>query len=123
MEKAQKLTPKPLIKEASLQVLNRLTPTQKKGLLSRISISKLVHHIAFTVIYRLLAIVAGVIETGLGIWRAVRGFQTGNTGVMVGAGLEAAGAALLLAATLIAFGVLAGPVFWIALLGAAFFVG
>jgi len=121
MEKAQKLTPKPLVREASQQALRSSTVDQTSTLLSRFSINKAVHHASFTLVLRFLAIAAGVLETGLSVWRAVRGFQTGNTGVMLGAGLEAVGSTLLLASTLIVFGVLSGPVLWIALLGAAVF--
>lgn len=121
MDKSMKLTPQPLVREASSKALGNSTTNQRRTLISRFSINKLVHHASFTLLYRLLAIVAGVAEIGVGIWRAVRGFQTGNTGVMLGAGLETIGATLLLASTLIVFGVLAGPLFWIALLGATFF--
>ena len=119
MDKSMKLAPQPLVREASSQALRESTNYQKNYLSSRFSISKFVHHAAFTAVYRLFVLVAGALEVGLGVWRAVRGFQTGNTGVMLGAGLEAIGAALILTSTLMFIGVIAGPFFWIALLGAS----
>ncbi|RUO33733.1 hypothetical protein [Aliidiomarina soli] len=124
LEKIQRLMPKTQAMKLSSANKNRLTARGRIRAMSRLSIKQIASYVVFKVIMRTLIIVAGVAETALGIWHARRGFQSGNTGVMIGGGLEAVGAALLLASSLIVIGVIAaGPALWLFLIGIAIFAG
>lgn len=98
MESAQKWVPKPV--EVQANSAKQFTKIQASDNALRARIHRLVHGGTFTFVLRVLVIGEALLSTALGIWQAVRGIRTGNTGVLVGGGLMALAGMLSLAAGL-----------------------
>lgn len=100
LKKAQHWVPQPV--EVKTQSMKNLATGQKEYLSLGQRVYRLVHQLIFKVLLRFMVVTASVLEVGLGAWRALRGYRTGNTGVMVACSMEALGATLLIASALIA---------------------
>lgn len=100
MESVQKWVPRPVEVQVKAGVDFTRRQTARNSLRQRIH--RLVHGGIFNFFLRVLVIGEAILGSALGVWQAVRGIRTGNTGVLVGGGLMAMAGLLMLAANFVA---------------------
>ena len=100
LKKVKNWVPQPV--EVKTRHFNQMTRFQKEYLSLGQRVYRFVHRLIFNLLLRFMVVTASVLEVGLGAWRVLRGYRTGNTGVMVAGSMEALGATLLIASALIA---------------------